>query len=107
MLKRTLALALLLSAQALPAPAAPATIGPVTIAWTDATHTKIRVTWTETTPVANYLTSRIGMTSLGVHNVMAPPDEVYAGLGLDQVSLAIIWEELDSTLDKAMALATS
>lgn len=56
--------------------------------------------------VANYLCSRAGLTSLGLHNVPPPPDEVYAGLGLDQVSLAIIWEELDTALEKASALAT-
>lgn len=57
--------------------------------------------------VANYLCSRTGLTSLGVHNVAPPPDEVYAGLGLDQVTLAIIWDELDTALDKATALAAS
>jgi len=57
--------------------------------------------------VANYLCSRAGLTSLGTHNVAPPPDEVYRGLGLDQVTLAIIWEELDVTLDKASALATA
>jgi putative nucleotidyltransferase with HDIG domain len=55
--------------------------------------------------VANFLCSRAGVTSLGVHNVPAPPDEVYRSLGLDQVTLAIIWEELDSALEKATALA--
>jgi len=57
--------------------------------------------------VANYLCSRAGVTSLGIHNVSPPPDEVYAGLGLDQISLAIIWDELDTALDKATALAQS
>jgi putative nucleotidyltransferase with HDIG domain len=57
--------------------------------------------------VANYLCSRTGLTSLGVHNVAPPPDEVYSGLGLDQVTLAIIWDELDTALDKATALAAS
>jgi putative nucleotidyltransferase with HDIG domain len=57
--------------------------------------------------VANYLCSRAGWTSLGVHNVPAPPDEVYAQLGLDQVSLGIIWDELETTLEKANSLATS
>jgi HD-like signal output (HDOD) protein len=57
--------------------------------------------------VANYLCSRAGVTAVGIHNVAPPPDEVYAGLGLDQVSLAIIWDELDTALDKATALATS
>lgn len=55
--------------------------------------------------VANYLCSRTGLTSLGVHNVVPPPDEVYSGLGLDQVTLAIIWEELERALEKASALA--
>jgi HD-like signal output (HDOD) protein len=57
--------------------------------------------------VANYLCSRAGVTSLGVHNVAPPADEVYAGLGLDQVTLAIIWDELDTSLDKASSLATA
>jgi HD-like signal output (HDOD) protein len=57
--------------------------------------------------VANYLCSRAGLTSLGVHNVAPPPDAVYAGLGLDQVSLAIIWDELETTLKKASALAAA
>jgi putative nucleotidyltransferase with HDIG domain len=57
--------------------------------------------------VANYLCSRTGLTSLGVHNVAPPPDEVYAGLGLDQVTLAIIWDELETALEKATALASS
>jgi HD-like signal output (HDOD) protein len=57
--------------------------------------------------VANYLCSRAGVTSLGVHNVPPPPDEVYTGLGLDQVTLAIIWDELDTALDKATSLASS
>lgn len=57
--------------------------------------------------VANYFCSRAGVTSLGIHNVPPPPDEVYAGLGLDQISLAIIWDELDTALDKASALAAA
>lgn len=57
--------------------------------------------------VANYLCSRAGVTSLGVHNVPTPPDELYAGLGLDQVTLAIIWDELDTALEKATSLATA
>ena len=55
--------------------------------------------------VANYLCSRAGITSLGVHNLPPPPDEVYAGLGLDQVALAIIWDQLEATLEKAESLA--
>jgi HD-like signal output (HDOD) protein len=55
--------------------------------------------------VANYLCSRAGVTSLGVHNCPPPPDEIYRGMGLDQVTLAIIWEELDGALEKASSLA--
>ena len=57
--------------------------------------------------VANYLCSRAGVTSLGVHNVPPPSDEIYAGLGLDQVTLAIIWDELDVALEKATSLAAA
>lgn len=57
--------------------------------------------------IANYLCSRAGRTSLGIHNVVAPPDEVYRGLGLDHVSLTIICSELETTLERAEALATS
>jgi HD-like signal output (HDOD) protein len=57
--------------------------------------------------VANYLCSRAGVTSLGVQNCPPPPDEIYRGLGLDQVTLAIIWEELDAALEKASSLATA
>jgi putative nucleotidyltransferase with HDIG domain len=57
--------------------------------------------------VANYLCSRAGVTALGVHNVPAPPDDIYAALGLDQVTLAIIWDELDTALEKATSLANS
>lgn len=56
--------------------------------------------------IANYLCSRAGWTSLGVHNVAPPPDQIYAGLGLDQISLAIIWDELEPTLSRAGSLAT-
>lgn len=55
--------------------------------------------------IANYLCSRAGITSLGVHNLPPPPDEVYAGVGLDQVALAIIWDQLEETLEKAESLA--
>jgi HD-like signal output (HDOD) protein len=54
---------------------------------------------------ANYFCSRAGWTSLGVHNVALPPDDIYRILGLDQVALAIIWEELTPTLEKASYLA--
>ena len=56
--------------------------------------------------VANYFCSRLGWTSLGVHNTAPPPDRVYAGLELDEVALSVIWEELPQTLDRAQSLAT-
>ncbi|MHB8971444.1 MAG: HDOD domain-containing protein [Pirellulaceae bacterium] len=55
---------------------------------------------------ADYLCSRAGWTSMGVHNIPLPPDIVYRTLGLDQLALAIIWEELPPTLEKAASLAT-
>ncbi|MEV6281130.1 hypothetical protein [Kribbella sp. NPDC051770] len=69
MLKRTLALTLLLSTQALPAPATPAAVGPVTIAWADAQHDTIKITWTETTPSANTLT--LGGGGVGLETTTA------------------------------------
>ena len=57
--------------------------------------------------IANFLCSQAGRTSLGVHNVAPPPDEVYSRLGLDQISLKIIESELEAKLDNAEALATS
>ncbi|MHB0956337.1 MAG: HDOD domain-containing protein [Pirellulaceae bacterium] len=55
---------------------------------------------------ADYLCSRAGWTSMGVHNVPLPADVVYRALGLDQLALAIIWEELIPTLERAASLAT-
>jgi HD-like signal output (HDOD) protein len=54
---------------------------------------------------ADYLCSRAGWTAVGVHNVPLPPDTVYRVLGLDQVALAVIWDELLPTLEKARSLA--
>ena len=53
---------------------------------------------------ANHLCSRSGWSSLGVHNVPLPPDDVYRILKLDHVALAVIWEELAYTLDRANSL---
>lgn len=57
--------------------------------------------------IANYLCSRAGRTSLGVHNVAPPPEEVYSRLGLDPISLQIIESELEAKLENAEALAMS
>jgi hypothetical protein len=57
------------------AQAATATISGVELAWADSTHAKVRVTWTETTPVANTLrleTQNEGSLSLGSVPVDAP-----------------------------------
>ncbi len=55
--------------------------------------------------VANYLASRKGICSMGIHNVAAPANEVYEGLGLQASELAEIWEELLSALSTAEVLA--
>ncbi|GAB2606498.1 hypothetical protein [Kribbella endophytica] len=73
MLKRTLALALLVTAATVPVPAhATGTgIGAVTIGWYDATHTKVRITWTETTAMANAVTvetAELGKTTAAQPN---------------------------------------
>ncbi len=54
---------------------------------------------------ANYLCSRAGWTSLGVHNVELPPNNTYRVLGLDQIALSVIWDELADTLENATSLA--
>ncbi len=54
---------------------------------------------------ANYLCSRAGWTSLGVHNVELPPNNTYRILGLDQIALSVIWDELADTLENACSLA--
>lgn len=54
--------------------------------------------------IANYLCTRAGWPSLGVQNISLPPDEVYAGLGLDQGDLRAIWEDVPTALQRAMSL---
>lgn len=56
---------------------------------------------------ADYFCSRSGWTSMGVHNLPLPPDAAYRALGLDQVALSIIWDELVPTLENAAFLATT
>jgi len=55
--------------------------------------------------VANFLASRKGICSLGVHNVAAPTDKICAFLGLNKKKLASISEEVDSVLEAANVLA--
>jgi putative nucleotidyltransferase with HDIG domain len=56
---------------------------------------------------ANYLCSRAGWTAVGIHNLSLPPDVAYRALGVDQVALAVIWEQLLPTLENAAFLATT
>ncbi len=58
-----------------------------------------------TVAAANFLCSRAGWTSLGVHNVEAPPDRTYKLLGVDQIALSVIWKELVPSLEKSTYLA--
>ncbi len=47
-------------------------VSDVKIAWSDATHTKIRITWSETAPVANTLTlERSSTTTLPIGTTTA------------------------------------
>ncbi|MCH8922105.1 MAG: HDOD domain-containing protein [Planctomycetes bacterium] len=55
--------------------------------------------------MANYLCSRNGITSLGVHNVVSPSDEAIARLGISGKQLANIYEQLEETLEAADTLA--
>jgi len=54
---------------------------------------------------ANYLVSRSGCSSLGIHNVRMPPDVVYSSLGLHKKQLSAICDEMDSALESAKVLA--
>ncbi len=56
--------------------------------------------------VANYLASRQGISSLGVHNLAAPSDLVYSRLGMTKDQIEEIWEQLEPTLDSAIVLAS-
>jgi hypothetical protein len=51
--------------------------------------------------MANYLCSRAGCASLGVHNVAPPPDDVFAQLSIDAGVLRLLW----SALPERLALA--
>jgi putative nucleotidyltransferase with HDIG domain len=58
------------------------------------------------TSLANYLVSRYGHTSLGIHNTPSPSAATFAQLGLDQATLAVIGSQLEETIRKSSALAT-
>lgn len=55
--------------------------------------------------LANYLCSRTGLTSIGVHNVSLPDETCFSELGISKDRLSTIWEELEPTLEGAAVLA--
>ncbi|MCH8047085.1 MAG: HDOD domain-containing protein [Planctomycetes bacterium] len=55
--------------------------------------------------MGNYLCSRHGITSLGVHNVAPPSDAAIARLGISENQLSSIFEQLEETLEAADTLA--
>jgi hypothetical protein len=57
--------------------------------------------------MANYLCSRAGRSSLGVHNVPPPPDDVFAQLSIDAGMLRMIWSSLPERLELASHLSSS
>jgi hypothetical protein len=65
--------------------AAASTIGPVTVAWTDSAHSKVRISWAETAPVANTisiafdsLVEPVGSTAAdGANELVVSPEALY------------------------------
>jgi len=113
MLRRTLAagLVVLLAWQAAPAVAAGSVDG-VTVAWTDTTHTKIRITWTEDPGIANTLRMELGWweepLALGSVAATAPNELVinssylgYTGSSEDRAEIVVA----DSTGTEARSAA--
>lgn len=54
--------------------------------------------------VANYLCSRRGWSSLGVHNLAVPSERVLGRLGIDRSLLTLLWRHLGPALEAAAAL---
>jgi putative nucleotidyltransferase with HDIG domain len=54
--------------------------------------------------VANYLCSRSGWSSMGSHNVAAPPEPVFRCLGIDADMLTVLWQQLYPALDSVSQL---
>lgn len=55
--------------------------------------------------IANYLCSRTGHTSLGIHNIAPPGNEVFASLGIDSERLRIIWDHIHYSIETADEIA--
>ncbi|MGC4944253.1 hypothetical protein [Kribbella sp. DT2] len=113
MLKRTLALTLLLAAPLaipVPADAAGTGIGPVTIAWYDAAHTKIRITWTETSPVANtvkveqgFFTGVLGSTPATGANELIANATSFPRSAVDEKTQQVVVSGADGTSARSVA----
>ncbi|QDS94062.1 HDOD domain protein [Roseimaritima multifibrata] len=54
--------------------------------------------------LADYLCSRCGWTSLGLHNVPQPSDAMFRTLGIDADCLMILWQALYETLEQTRAM---
>ncbi len=54
--------------------------------------------------VANFLCSRSGWSSMGAHNVAAPPEPIFRCLGIDAGLLTVLWQQLYPALDSVTQL---
>jgi len=58
----------------------------------------------QTVTLANYLCSRTGLTSMGMHNIEMPPDSCFVELEISEDQLSLIWQELEPALEDAAVL---
>lgn len=54
--------------------------------------------------IANYLCSRSGWSSMGCHNVAAPPEPIFRCLDIDAGLLTVLWQQLYPALDSVSQL---
>ena len=54
--------------------------------------------------IANFLCSRKGITSVGLHNVRPPAGSTFSALSIGRDDLAVLWKDLDDELRKAQEL---
>ncbi len=57
--------------------------------------------------LANSFCSAKGLTSLGARDLKRPPNEIFAGLGLNQQQVTEIWDQLDEILKAADIMAVA
>jgi putative nucleotidyltransferase with HDIG domain len=55
--------------------------------------------------VANFLCSKKGFTSMGIHNAPTPTPEVFAALSIGREDLKVLWQDLDKELQHIDELA--